>query len=265
MVDAGKPVVTITGISGFIGSYVCLDFLKTGEFRVRGTVRDKNNEAKIEPLRKAFGDYFAQLELVEADLLDAESITRALDGSTYVVHTASPVVFNPKTDDDVIKPAVDGTTAVMKACTAAGVKRVVVTSSMAAVCAMAATDKPDVDTGFYDETCWSNPSRPEGLGVYHRSKTLAEKVAWDHVRDLPEDKKLELVTIQPTLVLGPSLLPGGFPSAQSVLNYFNPERTEVPVGFIGMVDVRDVSKIHLESIRRPDAAGNRFIAYSERA
>jgi len=76
---------------------------------------------------------------------------------------------------------------------------------------------------------------------------------------------LELVTIQPTLVLGPALIPGGFPSAQSVLNYFNPERTEVPVGFIGMVDVRDVSKLHLESIRRPDAAGHRFIAYAERA
>jgi nucleoside-diphosphate-sugar epimerase len=214
-------------------------------------------------LRKAFGDWFENLELVEADLLDADSISRAVVGSTYVVHTASPVVFNPKTDDDVIKPAVDGTLAVMKACTASGVKRVVVTSSMAAVVAMAATDKPDVATGFYDETCWSNPDRPEGLGVYHRSKTLAEKLAWDYVRDT--DKNLELVTIQPTLVLGPALIPGGFPSAQSVLNYFNPDRTEVPVGHIGMVDVRDVSKIHLESIRRPDAAGNRFIAYSERA
>jgi dihydroflavonol-4-reductase len=68
-------------------------------------------------LRKAFGDWFENLELVEADLLDADSISRAVAGSTYVVHTASPVVFNPKTDDDVIKPAVDGTLAVMKACT----------------------------------------------------------------------------------------------------------------------------------------------------
>ena len=106
-------------------------------------------------MRKAFGDWFENLELVEADLLDADSISRAVAGSTYVVHTASPVVFNPKTDDDGIKPAVDGTLAVMKACTASGVKRVVVTSSMAAVVAMAATDKPDVATGFYDETCWS--------------------------------------------------------------------------------------------------------------
>ena len=157
MVQAAKPIVTITGVSGFIGAQVCLDFLKAGEFTVRGTVRDKNNESKIAPLRKAFGDHFEQLELVEADLLDADSIAKAVSGSTYVVHTASPVVFNPKTDDDVIKPAVDGTHAVMKACTVSGVKRCVVTSSMAAVVAMAASDKPDLTTGFYDETCWSNP------------------------------------------------------------------------------------------------------------
>jgi len=86
----------------------------------------------------------------------------------------------------------------MKACTASGVKRVVVTSSVAAVTQMAATDKPHFETGFYDETCWSNPDRPEGLGVYQRSKTLAEKLAWDYVRDT--DNNLELVTIQPCLV-----------------------------------------------------------------
>lgn len=93
-------------------------------------------------------------------MLDAESVARAVAGSTYVVHTASPVVFNPKSDDDVIKPAVEGTAAVMKACTASGVKRVVVTSSMAAVVAMADADKPDPETGNYDEKCWSNPDRP---------------------------------------------------------------------------------------------------------
>ena len=81
MVDLqAKPLVTITGISGFLGSHVCLSFLQTGEFRVRGTVRDKNNEAKIAPLRKAFGESFSQLEMVEADLLDSDSIQRAVEG-----------------------------------------------------------------------------------------------------------------------------------------------------------------------------------------
>ena len=114
MVEGGKPLVTITGVAGFIGSQICLDFLKTGEFRVRGTVRDHKNEAKLAPLKNAFGEYFSQLELVDAELLDAESISKAIEGATYVVHVASPVTFSPN-EDEVVKPAVEGTIAVMKA------------------------------------------------------------------------------------------------------------------------------------------------------
>ena len=143
-------------------------------------MRDSKNEAKIAPLRKAFGEYFDQLELVDADLLDAESITKAIAGSTYVVHTASPFYF-PENEDDVIKPAVDGTMAVMHACSASGgVKRCVITSSCAAIVCLAASDKPDFDTGFYDETHWSNPDRAEGLAGYPKSKTLAEQAAWNY-------------------------------------------------------------------------------------
>ena len=255
MVDAGasKPLVTITGISGFIGSQVCLSFLKCGEFTVRGTVRDCKNEAKIAPLRKAFGEYFDKVEFVEADLLDAESLTKAIMGSTYVVHTASPVVFNVP-EEELIKPAVEGTMAVVKACSVSGVKRCVITSSIAAVCAMAEADKPDPDTGFYDETCWSNPDRPEGLNAYVKSKTLAEKAAWDYQKSLPEDKRFELVTICPTLVLGPTLIPGGFMSGSVVVNNMNGSKTEVSVGQQGIVDVRDVAKHHLEAVRKPEAA-----------
>jgi nucleoside-diphosphate-sugar epimerase len=140
MVEGKKSIVTITGISGFIGSQVCLDFLKSGEYHVRGTVRDSKNEAKISPLRKAFGEYFDKLELVNADLLNTESVNKAIAGSTYVVHTASPFFF-PENDEDVIKPAVDGTIAVMHACSASGgVKRCVITSSIAAIASPAKAD-----------------------------------------------------------------------------------------------------------------------------
>ncbi len=132
MVDAGKPVTTITGVSGFIGSRVCLDFLLSGEFHVRGTVRDAKNEAKLAPLRKAFGEYFDKLELVEADLLDASSLSKAIAGSTYVVHTASPFNFSAN-EDDLVKPAVEGTLAVLKACSASAVKRLILTSSCVAI------------------------------------------------------------------------------------------------------------------------------------
>ena len=180
MVEGQKPIVTITGISGFIGSRVCLDFLKSEDYHVRGTVRDSKNEAKTAPLRKAFGEYFNKLELVDADLLNTESVTKAIAGSTYVVHTASPFFF-PENDEDVIKPAVDGTMAVLHACSASGgVKRCVITSSIAAVVCPAKADAPDQATGCFDETIWSNPDRPEGLGGYPKSKTLAEKAAWDY-------------------------------------------------------------------------------------
>ena len=94
MAEADKPIVTITGISGYIGSHVTLMFLQNGNYRVRGTVRDKNSEAKLAPLRESFGDLFNQLELVEADLLNEESLVNAIAGSTYVVHVASPFFFS---------------------------------------------------------------------------------------------------------------------------------------------------------------------------
>ena len=90
-------------------------FLQDGGFRVRGTVRDKNNEAKIGPIREAFGEHFNSLEIVEADLMNEESLVSAIAGSTYVVHIASPVIRSHK-EEDLVPPAVNGTTYVMKAC-----------------------------------------------------------------------------------------------------------------------------------------------------
>lgn len=111
-----KPLVVITGISGYIGSQVCKLFLEDGSFTVRGTVRSKTNEAKIKPLQKAFGEHFDSLELVEADLTNEESIIKACEGATYIVHTASPFPLEqPKDENDLIRPAVDGTLAAMRA------------------------------------------------------------------------------------------------------------------------------------------------------
>eukprot|EP00957_Ditylum_brightwellii_P178378 13586583-Ditylum_brightwellii.AAC.1 len=109
-----KPLVVITGITGFLGSAVCELFLNDGSYRIRGTVRSKSNEEKLAPLKKGFGDLFQQLELVEADLNDEASLMAACAGATYVVHTASPFHFK----GDCVGPAVAGTMAVMKACTA---------------------------------------------------------------------------------------------------------------------------------------------------
>ena len=148
-------------------------------------------------------------------MLDAESLSRAIAGSTYVVHTASPFYF-PANEDDVVKPAVEGTMAVLKACSASNVKRLVITSSCAAVVCMAAEDKPDLETGFYDESSWSNPDRKEGLGGYVKSKTLAERAAWDYQKSLPEDQRFEIVTVNPCFVMGPTLVEGSSTSSDYV-------------------------------------------------
>ena len=118
------------------------------------------------------------MELVEADLLDEASIINACAGATYVIHTASPFHFSQKTKEELIKPAVEGTTAVMKACKQHGVKRVVITSSVAAVASVAPEDAPK-DGALFDESYWTNPGRPGGVSAYFESKTLAEKAAWD--------------------------------------------------------------------------------------
>ena len=156
-----KQIITITGISGYVGSQTCLLFLNSGKYHVRGTVRNKNNEEKIAPLRKAFGEKFEELELVEADLLDEESINRAIQGSTYVAHIASPFITGqPKHEDELIKPAVNGTLAVLKACRINQVKRVVITSSIATIVYPLDIDRPD--DGLYTEEYWSNVESPGG-------------------------------------------------------------------------------------------------------
>ena len=128
-----KETVLITGVSGYLGSRVCLTFLESGQFKVRGTVRSVTKPEKIEPLKKAFGAYFQQLELVEADLLDEASMIKAAEGCTYIVHTASPFPIDAVKDEQtLIKPAVEGTLAAMKAAQKYKCKRVVVTSSVVA-------------------------------------------------------------------------------------------------------------------------------------
>jgi len=129
------PIVLVSGVSGFVGSHVCLAFLKDGGFRVRGTVRDPTNEKKVAPLRKTFGEYFDKLELVKADLNDGEAWKTAMKGVTYVAHVASPVP-DPKGKQDyetIVTPAINGCKFVAEAAALNGVKRIVFCSSLAAI------------------------------------------------------------------------------------------------------------------------------------
>ena len=168
-----KPVVVITGISGYIGSQVCLSFLKNGTFTVRGTVRSTKNAAKMEPLKKAYGEeLYSQLELVEADLNDEESIIKACAGATYIVHTASPFVLGSK-EKDLVPPAVNGTLAAMRAAHKTKVKRVIVTSSCAAIHVSKDATKMSFGPEDWSDTTITPP--------YEKSKTLAEQAAWKFI------------------------------------------------------------------------------------
>ena len=130
------PKVCITGVTGFLGSWVLKSFLDCTKqkFDIRGTVRDPENKDKIEPLEINLGEKFDRVELVAADLTDPETFDKAIEGCEYVIHTASPFPNkNPKNEDEVVKPALEGTKAVLEACRKHQVKRLVLTSSIVAI------------------------------------------------------------------------------------------------------------------------------------
>jgi len=264
MVAIAKPLVTITGISGYLGSQVCMKFLDSRRFRVRGTVRSKDNAAKIDPLKKAFGDDFDKIELVEADLLKPESMTAACEGTDYLVHVASPFpLAPPEHEDDLIKPAVEGTTCAMNAAIAAGAKKVVVTSSVVSIGMGHPADKVE-----FTEDDWSKPEEFKGpeYNAYGKSKTLAEKRAWEILEDHNKNsnnRRMELVTINPGLIIGPNLNKGSFSSGDLIGGILTGGMAELPSDYFPLVDVRDVAEAHFEGLLRDEANGKRFILNSK--
>jgi len=250
-----KPKVLITGISGYIGSHVCKTFLEHGGFEVRGTVRNKSNPKKIEPLQRGFGDeLFKKLDIVEADLTNAESIDKAVAGCQYIVHTAAPVFDFTKVldnEDEILKLNEEGTLAVMKAAQKHKVKKVIITSSIAAI--VGGNNKTT-----YTEDDWSN-LEVEGVSTYFKAKTLGEKAAWDFVDALEEKEKFAVATINPSIVLGPNITTAFSESIDFGKQMLMGEIPMCPKKDIAFVDVRDVSKAHLEAVLRDDANGKRFI------
>lgn len=251
--DKGKPTVLVTGASGFIGLHCVLQLLEQG-YRVRGTVR---SEGRAHELRKAMevnadADLAKQLEIVEADLTRDEGWADAMRGCTYVLHVASPFPSQtPEHEDELIRPAKEGTLRVLKAASDAGVERVVLTSSLAAVSAGHPADSARVFT----EDDWSIVER---CPPYPKSKTLAERAAWDFVAGLEGDAPMELCAINPGAVLGPVLNHHYSTSGEIVRKLLGRELPgTAKVGF-PCVDVRDVASAHIAAMTTPNAAGQRF-------
>ena len=257
--EDGVPIALVTGASGYVATHILKQLLEQGRVRVRGTVRNLSNEKKVKPLRDMVPDPKYPLRLIEADLQNPKSWVEAVRRCTYVYHVASPFPSAvPKHPDELIKPAVEGTTNVLTACKESGaVKRVVITSSMAAVSSGNAGDPDKPQDHVYTEEDWSNPVSCQ---PYELSKYKAENAAWEFMKNLEEDKKFELVTCCPGYVMGPLLsASSGDTSAKGCIVFLNNETPAIPELYTAVIDVRDVATAQIAAMEKPEAAGNRYL------
>ena len=240
----------VTGVTGFIGQHCGAELLRQG-YEVIGTMRSKEKAeavcegiAKVAPIDK--------LTFVEADLMSDEGWQEAMADCKYVLHVASPfIIADPEDENEMISPAVDGTLRVLSAAKAVGVERTVVTSSLVAIIAGKLS-------GHYGTDSWSDPD--EEIGTYARSKTLAEKTAWEFAKA----NDIDLVVINPGGVMGPTLT--GRVEGESltmISDIITGKYPLVPNICIGFIDVRDVAKLHVAAMTAEGAVGKRFIASSD--
>ena len=252
--------VLLTGASGYIGKHILLQLLNQG-YDVRASVRSlsKAQEVRDAVRTHLFNDGALEknLTFVELDLEKDSGWDAALKDIDVLMHTASPFpLASPKDENDLIRPAVDGTLRALKAAKSSGVKRVILTSSMAAIYGR----ELDAGVSEYDETMWTDVTHPVGRGAYTKSKTLAEKAAWDFVRsDAPE---IALTTINPVLVLGAPLDKNFGSSISLVERILKGSDPMLPDLKFAIVDVRDVAKMHVDAIKNDETKGERILSSS---
>ncbi|MBA3069064.1 MAG: aldehyde reductase [Hyphomonas sp.] len=245
--------VLVTGATGFIAGHVIHQLVEAGH-EVTGTARSASKANALNKTLSAYAGHDIRIPIRAADLSRDAGWAEACDGMDFVQHIASPIPANlPKDHDELIIPAHDGALRVLKAAKAAGVKRVVMTSSMAAIAYGWGDARPKLLT----EEHWSNSGNMQDNTAYTRSKTIAERAAWAYVND--EGKGLELTTINPAAVLGP-VMSGDFSASVEILTQLlSGKLPGTPrVGF-GIVDVRDVAAAHVLAMTNPAAAGERFL------
>jgi len=245
--------VLVTGATGFIASHCIRNLLEHG-YLVRGTVRSLTDPATATARRALTDSADGKLELVEADLTDDRGWGDAVAGCAFVYHVASPFPANaPRHVDDLLASAVGGTVRVLSASADSGtVRRVVVTSSVAAVIFGHAvrSDRP------LNESDWSNPDRCD---AYQKSKTLAERAAWAFVDALPPDRRFELATINPGMVIGPLLSPHVNTTMEVLCRLLRRQVPASPRMAFAVTDVRDIAAAHRLALESSTAPGNRYL------
>ena len=250
--------VLLTGITGYIANHCAVELLKNG-YSVRGSLRNISKSDKIVNVIKKEVDPKDNLEFCELNLLNDEGWNDAAKGCDFVMHVASPFInIEPKDENEYIRPAVDGTMRALKAAKSAGVKRVVLTSSMVSMLGNA--DK-SIDV---NSRTWTN-IKGKNVSAYSKSKTLAEQAAWNFINAQTDNTKTELAVVNPGPVFGPSLsgdLSGA--SMSMFTKMMEGKMPMVPQASINMSDVRDIAKIHVLALENKEASGKRFIVTTEK-
>jgi dihydroflavonol-4-reductase len=246
------PTILVTGGTGYLATRLIADVLATGA-DVRTSVRSLDRADEVREAVRRAGVDDAGLSFVAASLTADEGWSDALSGITDVYHVASPMIQTAD-PDEVVVPARDGALRVLRAARDAGARRVVLTSSFAAV---GYSPKPVRD---YDESDWTDPATP-GLPAYPLSKAVAERAAWDFVER--EGDGLELVVINPTWIAGPTLTASARSSLAVFTGMLDGTMMAVPRQRFGIADVRDVSAAHIAAMATPDAAGKRYLVLAD--
>ena len=254
MAEGDDRTVLVTGGSGYLGGWCIVELLRRG-YRVRTTVRDPAREREVQEAVASQVDPGHHLTVHQADLLSDEHWDNVIQGCDYVLHVASPFPPNqPKDPDELIVPAREGTLRVLGKALDHGVKRVVVTSSIAAIrLAKGSEHRP------LTEEDWTDPDA-DGLTPYVRSKTIAERAAWDLVRERGAEDRLAVVN--PGAIIGPLLHDDMSYSVQSIERLLKGMPGVPRLGF-NFVDVRDVADLEIRAMTSPDAGGKRFIAVTK--